>query len=302
MMRRTLRAMDSGPTFIGIGAHKAGTTWLFSMLAQHPEIGFGHSDEPGLAEKERHFWCRPLHGGRNSTVPVEGWPTGEALEGYLASFGQAPVRGEITPHYALLPDETIARLVDALAGVRVVYLVRDPRRRAWSHAFARLMEERGEAPEREVRSWDGAGATQFSDDDVAFMVEILRRRPAQAYSDYGAVIERWRRLLPEPEALLVVRSDGGDRRDTLRTVLTHIDAAPGFADTATEKSLTERVNPHRPASLEIPEQVQRVLDKIYRPFVDRFEEVTGMSVEGWRDSVSPPGGGSTPKGGGGRQG
>ena len=273
--------MDRGPTFVGIGAHKGGTTWLFSMLSQHPEIGFGHSDEPGLAEKERHFWCRPLHGGRDGAVPVEGWPTDEALDGYLGSFGSRPVRGEITPHYALLPDETIGRLVAALPRVRVLYLVRDPRRRAWSHAFARLVEQRGEAPEREVRAWGEAGEIEFSEDDIAFMVGILRRRPAQAYSDYGTVIERWRRFVG-PEALLVVRSDGPDRRGMVREVLDHIGADPGFADEVPGESLVERINPHRPAARRIPEPVQEVLDEVYLPFVDRFEQVTGTSVEGWR--------------------
>jgi len=281
MQGRTLPGMESGPTFIGIGAHKAGTTWLFSMLARHPEVGFGHSGEPGLAEKEHHFWCRPLHGGKSSTVPVEGWPTGEALEAYLGSFGIAPVRGEITPHYALLPDETIERLAGALPRVRIVYLVRDPRRRAWSHAFARLMEERGEAPEREVRAWEGPSEGGFSDDDVDFMVEILNRRPAQAYSDYGTVIERWRRFL-DPDALLVVRSDDPDRRQMLRRLLTHIGADSGFADRVPEESLSERINPHRPAVDAIPDRIQQVLDEIYLPFVHRFEEITGMSVEGWR--------------------
>ena len=273
--------MESGPTFIGIGAHKGGTTWLFSLLATHPEVGFGHSDEPGLAEKERHFWCRPLHGGKKSTVPVDGWPTGEALAAYLGSFGPRPVRGEITPHYALLPDETIGRLTSVLPDVRVVYLVRDPRRRAWSHAFARLVEERGEAPDREVRTWGDTGSIEFTDDDVTFMAEILRRRPAQAYSDYGTVIERWRRFVA-PAALLVVRSDGADRRAALREVLTHIGADPGFADDVTEESLAARINPHRPAAPEIPVPVQAVLDEAYLPFVDRFEAVTGMDVEGWR--------------------
>lgn len=279
---RTLPGMESGPTFIGIGAHKAGTTWLFSMLAGHPEISFGPSDEPGLAQKERHFWCRPLHGGRESTVAVEGWPTDQALEGYLSSFGSAPVRGEITPHYALLPEEIVGRLVGTLPEVSIVYLVRDPRRRAWSHAFARLMEERGEAPEREVRSWEEVGEEAFSGEDIGFMLEILGRRPAQAYSDYGTVIERWRAWLPDPARLLVVRSDGGDRRAMVRQVLAHIGSHPGFADEIPGDSLTDRINPHRPAAAAIPQEIQDVLDGLYLPLVDRFEELTGMSVEQWR--------------------
>ena len=38
-----------GPDFICIGAQKAGTSWLYYTLKEHPDIEF-----PG--EKEVHFW------------------------------------------------------------------------------------------------------------------------------------------------------------------------------------------------------------------------------------------------------
>jgi hypothetical protein len=42
---------STGPTFLGIGAQKAGTTWLHRMLSLHPDIGMPE-------QKELHFWDR----------------------------------------------------------------------------------------------------------------------------------------------------------------------------------------------------------------------------------------------------
>lgn len=65
--------------FLGIGAQKAGTTWLQVMLSQHPEIHFPLG-------KEVHFWNHQYKG----------------LAWYQAHFNnshQNCKQGEITPAY-----------------------------------------------------------------------------------------------------------------------------------------------------------------------------------------------------------
>ncbi len=44
--------------FLGIGAQKCGTTWLYERLAQHPQVRFP-------AGKEIHFWDHHLDRGIN---------------------------------------------------------------------------------------------------------------------------------------------------------------------------------------------------------------------------------------------
>ena len=106
------------PTFLVIGAMKCGTTSLHRYLALHPEIGVP-------ADKEPHFFSKP-------EVHARG------LDWYARQFpGGLPCRGEASVTYAkchLYPG-TAERIRDALPGVRLIYLVRDPVERAISHYF-----------------------------------------------------------------------------------------------------------------------------------------------------------------------
>src|SRR5512144_852419 len=68
------------PTFIGIGAQRAGTTWAYNCLAEHPDVFM-------TRKKELHFFYVNYDRG---------------LEWYKAQFrdaGTRTARGEITPDY-----------------------------------------------------------------------------------------------------------------------------------------------------------------------------------------------------------
>ncbi len=105
--------------FLGIGAQKAGTTWLFRMLSQHPNIAFPHG-------KEIHYWNRqyPKH----------------PPEDYLSKFiSNTLAEGEITPAYAFLPLETIKQIHHHAPDLRIIYIIRNPIDRAWSSARMALV-------------------------------------------------------------------------------------------------------------------------------------------------------------------
>lgn len=111
------------PNLIIIGAMKCGTTALHGLLDQHPDVAMASA-------KELNFFFGP------ATDPGEGasstWHRG--LEWYARQFdGRAAVRGESSPGYTS-PDhpEVAGRMVGAIPGVRLVYLVRDPIDRAVS--------------------------------------------------------------------------------------------------------------------------------------------------------------------------
>jgi hypothetical protein len=80
-------------SFLGIGAQKSGTTWLFEMLRQHPEVAFP-------AGKEVHFWDQ-----RND----------RSVDWYLGLFpDNGKKNGEITPAYAF--QELCAEVGDGMKG------------------------------------------------------------------------------------------------------------------------------------------------------------------------------------------
>src|SRR6478735_2243157 len=74
------------PDFLGIGAQKAGSSWLRANLRRHPELY--------LPPSELHFFDQ--HPSRG-------------LAEYSRHFGatEARVKGEITPAYSVLPEDRV---------------------------------------------------------------------------------------------------------------------------------------------------------------------------------------------------
>ena len=99
---------DGGPSWLGIGAQRSGTTWFTDLLTQHPDVGLGTN-----GKKEQHL----LHKVADGVLPADE---------YLGLFPADGVRrGEWTPQYlrhASVPAAA-ARLVP---GVPVLVLLRDP--------------------------------------------------------------------------------------------------------------------------------------------------------------------------------
>jgi hypothetical protein len=111
------------PTFIIIGAAKAGTTSLHYYLDLHPEIQMS-------AVKETHFFAGPPNGQPYELGQIE------SLEAYEELFDPAvPVRGEASPSYANDPIRAgvPARIKELVPEAKIIYLVRDPVARTVSH-------------------------------------------------------------------------------------------------------------------------------------------------------------------------
>ena len=99
------------PTFLVIGAMKAGTTSLHAKLAAHPEMFMA-------SPKELHFF-----------VESKNWGRGRAwYESKFDGAGAARARGEISPSYSqadVFPGVP-ERIAEMIPDVKIVYLVRDP--------------------------------------------------------------------------------------------------------------------------------------------------------------------------------
>lgn len=160
------------PDFLGIGAQKAGTTWLYENLRQHPRICFP-------AEKEVHYFNRNFH---------------RPLKEYSALFAESGegVQGEITPGYGILPQSRIRFIRSVMPDVRLILLLRNPIQRAWSHAVKNLATLRhrriSEVPAREF--------------EMHFQAERSRRR-----GDYLEILDSWLSIFPEESLFIGFHDD-----------------------------------------------------------------------------------------------
>lgn len=164
--------------FLCIGAQKAGTTWLWHMLRMHPRVWLTPLKElhyfdrslryasANLLAADRLFdrlfnraphnreFRRSCRAQLGRAIAQRDWPLahwyaryylgGRDDNWYLSLFseGRGKVRGEITPAYSMLDAQDVGRVQRLLPDARIIFLLRNPIERAWSHIRFEWMEGR----------------------------------------------------------------------------------------------------------------------------------------------------------------
>lgn len=121
------------PDFIIIGAAKSGTTSLHDYLARHPQVCLSASDDPGVRNKEPCFFDADVN-----------WSRGLAwYRGLFSAARPGQICGEASTNYTRSPQvpDVPERIAATVPGVRLVYLMRDPVERAYSHYVHRWSRE-----------------------------------------------------------------------------------------------------------------------------------------------------------------
>ena len=123
--------MANLPTFLIVGAPKAGTTALHTALTQHPEVFMSRPKEP------KYWLCDdappPAWRGPGDAHSQREWIW--RREDYLELFDDPEhhrARGESTPFY-LWSRGAHRRIAEGLPDVRLIAVVRDPIDRAYSN-------------------------------------------------------------------------------------------------------------------------------------------------------------------------
>jgi hypothetical protein len=127
------------PDFIIVGAQKAGTTSLYKYLKMHPDVYMPEDKEPGFFVKafpdtDRFSdLYRPVN--NEKVVPLDALKDGcFSLDDYKKLFANATKRmvvGEASTPY--LPSKNAAaRIKELLPNAKIVVMLRDPIRRAYS--------------------------------------------------------------------------------------------------------------------------------------------------------------------------
>lgn len=109
------------PNFVCIGVPRGGTTWLYETMMQHPDVAMSRHT------KEIHFFDRRYDQGLAWYERF--FPPDEDAGRYRAV-------GEVTPHYLYRP-QVPKRIFETRPDMRLLLLLRDPVKRAFSHYLFR---------------------------------------------------------------------------------------------------------------------------------------------------------------------
>lgn len=265
------------PGIIGIGAQKAGTTWLAGMLAQHPAIWappikeiqyFTHRFLP------RHRDWLPWH-FRTSRRNLERDLTlsGEGISAELGAYLDALTGGEmfseawyqtafapagadqlpldVSPEYSTLPGDGVDEVARCLPKARFIYIIRHPVDRAISQLKMNLVRKA-----RRPAS-------------LADWLDEIRDPDLLDRGDYAAYLPRWQARIA-PERLLVLPF-GRLRKDPLglmREIERFLNLPP--ADYA---GLQDKVFA-APAGFSVPDEARAALRARLEPQFDFLARAT----------------------------
>jgi hypothetical protein len=209
------------PDFICIGAQKAGTTWLDRNLRQHPRLWLPPVKEMHYFNQlyltESRKWTTRYRVERGNlllrnyiaktrmdkrddrfTATLAELANGAVSdEWYGRVFALAPPRricGEVTPDYSTLPEEGVRHIARLSPAVKIVFLLRDPIERSWSHI--RMMTRT-----RRIA-------------DIAEIEQMARHPDQVRRADYSTIVANWLRIVPPERFLTILMDDVAEKPET----------------------------------------------------------------------------------------
>ena len=223
------------PDFIGVGVHKAGTTWWWALLVGHPDI------DGVPRRKELHLLDRM----KEEPIPTE------QKEWYYRQFPRLPghLAGEWTPRYQALP-----RMPDVIAAVapqaRLLTIVREPVDRYRSGLNQWHEENRRRSLKRDEQSG---------------------KREARMRGFYGRQVKRLMEVVG-PERMLVLQYERCVRQPAVEfaRTLDFLGVAPFDPD---PRLVRTRVNETVGSKRSVPSKDERQLIEAYEPEVALLKQL-----------------------------
>lgn len=166
------------PDFIIIGAAKSGTTTLYQYLCRHPQVYMSTPKEPEFFARDERY--------------------DRGMEWYASLFSKAQshqVCGEASTIYTRWPQfpEAAPRISKALPTVKLIYIMRHPVERAYSHYVQRIKNAQNARRQLEVQG--------------SFEQRIKKESFFLDSSDYMKQIEQYIQLFPKELFLFILMDD-----------------------------------------------------------------------------------------------
>ncbi|MEL6160501.1 MAG: sulfotransferase domain-containing protein [Cyanobacteria bacterium J06623_5] len=287
------------PTFLGIGAHKAGTSWLYEQLITHPDVYMPPKKEIHFFDRSTKYlspnilsvsspFLRPwtLEKKDLSTTLHDSLRIGKLLltgdlkqadwlrrwifgyyseEWYVDLFRQTKphqVCGEITPSYSMLEPEDIARIKALNPEIKLLFMLRDPVDRAWSN----------------IRFGVGKGRLQANLESTDEIIATLKQPGVVLRGDYERTLNNYLQYFDASQMLICFyEAIKYDPVGLMADITSFLDIPPFATDAIDHK---RRVNSSKPRQM--PKAVRDYLVETYAPSIDRLAGALGSYAEGWK--------------------
>ena len=217
--------------FIGVGAPKCGTTWIYKCLDEHPEICMGRP-------KEIHFFNKD-HGFESKQ---QEWQYPKGMDTYWAHFSHcaaSSMKGEFSAKY-LYDKEAPVLIKKHFPEVKIIVCMRDPADRTFSHYH-------------HVRS---------REDDFDYTLEqaIERYPELLGKSKYHGQLTHYLKLFPKEQFLFLVYEDSKkEPLEYIQGIFTFL----GVDDTFVPNSVNTKFNTAEQRYSEKHKKIRKPIFRVY---------------------------------------
>ena len=180
------------PNFYILGAAKAGTTTVFDLLKQHPQVYLPFNKEPMFFSHEDNY--------------QRGIDWYERT--YFHQAAHFPARGEATPHYLYWSEKTAPRIHELYSPEQVklkfIVMLRDPVSRAYSWYWNMVKEGRETLPFREALEQE---IRRLEENRELFEYSGAMTYGYMRGSRYAAALAPYLSLFPRQDFLFILQED-----------------------------------------------------------------------------------------------
>lgn len=274
----------TGPTFLCIGAQKAGTTWLYRALEDRPDLWLPPVKELHYFDEKRHDsrswyelfrgtdgaaqrWRRQLGTERRRRMNEATHPEADERAAwsrryffemttpswYASLFPDDLLGGDITPEYALLDPDAIEAALDINPELRIIYLLRHPIEREWSGA---VMRQRG----------------------LGRSTDMVLRGGRRRHARYLDNLDRWRTALPAGRIFVGWFDDIAHHPEAL------LGEILDFLGASSDDPLPPAGRPNSGGSSTIPGRLAAPLAVELRPQLAELAERLGGPATDWAET------------------
>jgi len=295
------------PDFLGIGAQKAGTSWLYENLVNHPEIWFPTRKEIHYFDRSPKYRSTSLLATRSlarriigKEKPEQEWRThckryfssrfpqqirkgrwaqllwdvrfflGRYDDRWYATLfrpGTGKVCGEITPAYSILDREDVEPIARLQPNLKIIFIMRNPIDRDWSMLRFALQNH-----ERPMESFQ----------NVEF-INLLNTPEVVQRGDYLRTIENWKACFPDEQFFFCFYDEiEEDPLGLLQRLVDFLAVAP-VGKHPFRPTLHKKVNVS--PKFQIPPKVKAYLAERYYSQIETLAEMFGEYPARWLEEL-----------------
>ncbi len=231
---------------VGNSSDHGGDDVKWSQLWQNPALPLWHVS----------FHARFLFGQRD-----EDW--------YKACFSPQPgqIAGEIDPNYGPLHHSTIARIREIMPELRIIFMVRDPIDRAWSHFLKKLRDTK--------RPLESVSEAEY--------LAHFQSNFSLSRGSYSSILSTWSEYYPREQISIGYYDEIIESPEALLLRIFEFLNVEVSAEHISAK-IYDRFNSST-KSRQIPAHLERYLAKIYRQEVENMAEKVGGYARNWLNRV-----------------